>query len=234
MSEPINHMSPTQQKAHARKLNAEADLALAELDIKVAELRQYEATAESSEMVLEMARDKQKLYHATDAQHRTIRFLGQVTGSTVKDAVDRLVSFHRIDPECAVKIVIDSPGGDIISGFHLFDTILWMRGEGHHITTIANGMAASMGGVLLQAGSHRIMTPQSSMLIHEAAFAAGGSMGTVEDQVTYVKKLQDRILDILAERSTLTKRQIKVRWTRKNWWLMAKEALDLGFVDAIK
>ncbi len=229
-----NKMSPTEQKANARKLNAEADLALAELDIKVAELRQYEATAESSEMVLEMARDKQQLYNATDAQHRTIRFLGQVTGSTVKEAVDRLVSFHRIDPGCAIKIVIDSPGGDIIGGFHLFDTILWMREEGHYITTIAMGAAASMGAVLLQAGSHRIMTPQSSMLIHEAQFVTGGSMGTVEDQVDYVKKLQARILDILAERSTLSKRQIKQRWTRKNWWLMAEEALELGFVDAIK
>ena len=95
-------------------------------------------------------------------------------------------------------------------------------------------MAASMGGVLLQAGTRRIMAPQSSLLIHEAQFNTSGSFGQVEDQVDYVKKLQERILDILAERSTLSKRQIKTRWLRKNWWLMADEALELGFVDAIK
>ena len=50
----------------------------------------------------------------------------------------------------------------------------------------------------------------------------------------YVKKLQERILGILAERSTLSRRQIKTRWARKNWWLMADEALELGFVDALQ
>lgn len=232
--EEITTVSPAQQEAHAKKLEAEAEVALVEVQIKEQELRTFRASAESSEMALAMANDKLDLYHASDAHHRTIRFLGQVTSNTAVEAVDKLVSFHRLDPECDITFVIDSAGGDIIAGFHLFDTMLWMRAEGHQITTIANGMAASMGGVLLQAGSTRIMTPQSSMLIHEAQFSAGGSFGVIEDQVDYVKKLQDRILDILAERSTLSKAQIKTRWTRKNWWLMAKEAHKLGFVDDIK
>lgn len=227
-------MSQDQQEAHARKMNAEADLSAAELEIRVAELRTFKASAESAEMVLKMSRDKEALYNASDAKHHTVRFIGTVNGNTAASAVEKLVSYHRIAPECAITFVIDSGGGDIIAGFHLFDTLLWLRENNHHITTVALGMAASMGGVLLQAGSTRIMAPQSSLLIHEAQFATSGSFGQVEDQVEYVKKLQDRILDILAERSTLSKRQIKTRWMRKNWWLMADEALTLGFVDDIK
>jgi len=226
-------MSPQQKKAHARKLNAEADLAEAELLIRSQELRSMTANAERAEQIAEIELAKHRLYHASDHEHRTIRFLGQVTSNSVKGTVEKLVTFHRIDPGCEVTMIIDSPGGGIIEGFHLFDTMLWMRAKGHHITTIANGMAASMGGVLMQAGSKRIMTPQASMLIHEAQFAAMGTFGEVEDEVNYVKMLQDRILGILAERSTLSKGQIRRKWKRKNWWLMAEEALELGFVDAI-
>ena len=227
-------MSPEQQEAHTRKMNAQTALAGAELEIRQAELRTFVAQAESSEMVLEMSRDKQALYNASDAKHHTVRFLGQVNGNTTTAAVEKLVSFHRTDPECDITFVIDSSGGDIIAGFHLFDTLLWLRNEGHYLRTLAVGHAASMGGVLLQAGTYRIMAPQSSLLIHEAQFNTSGSFGQVEDQVEYVKKLQERILSILAERSALSRRQIKTRWARKNWWLMADEALELGFVDALQ
>ncbi len=226
--------SKAEQVAAARKLNAEADLAEAELLISQQELKQVTAAAERAEQTAETERKKHAIEGASDHEHRTIRFLGTVSDTTVKATIEKLVKFHRIDPECDITMIIDSPGGGIIEGFHLFDTMLWMRDQGHGITTVASGMAASMGGVLLQAGSKRIMTPQASMLIHEAQFIAMGSWGDVEDEVEYVRKLQDRILSILAERSTLSKRQIKTRWKRKNWWLMAPEALEHGFVDAIQ
>ena len=97
--------------------------------------------------------------------------------------------------------MFDSPGGGIIEGFSLFDQILWLRANGHQVTTIGQGMAASMAGVLLQAGDIRIMSPQASLLIHEASFGAMGSFGQVEDQVKFVKKLQERILELAGSAS---------------------------------
>ena len=222
------------QAAKARQLNAEADLLDAEMKIRQQELRQATTRANLGEKNYGQEEDRLETYYASDYHHRTLRFIGQVGATSVRDAVETITTFHRVDPGCDITMIIDSPGGGITEGFHLFDTILWLRGEGHKFTTIANGMAASMGGVLLQAGDVRVMTPQASLLIHEASFGAGGSMGSVEDQVEYVKMLQDRILFILAERSTMTKTQIKNKWKRKNWWLMAEEALELGFVDAIR
>ena len=227
MSDTARYSRTKEEKeANARRLNAEALLAetnaeLSQTVLVVEQQTTAKATAEYDNWL------------ASDSERHVLRYLGAVSPAAVHAAIAKLVRWHRLAPKCDVTFIIDSPGGDIISGFHLFDTMLWMRREGHEVTTIASGMAASMGGVLLQAGSTRIITPQASMLIHEASFGAVGSMGTIEDEVEYVKKLQGRIAEILAERSTLSVAQIKNRWKRKNWWLMADEVLELGFADKL-
>jgi ATP-dependent Clp endopeptidase proteolytic subunit ClpP len=205
-----------------------------------AKTQQIEAKVEKARLQAEVARIElgktleQEAYRLADDDHnRVYRFLGAVTDGSAKTAVATLVRWHRIDPGCDITFLIDSPGGGIIEGFHLFDTMLSLRNEGHTITTVTNGMAASMGGILLQAGDERIAGPNASILIHEASFGAMGSMGQVEDTVEFAKKLQERLLTILAQRSTLSKQQIRNRWKRKNWWLDADEALKWGFVDSI-
>src|SRR5574341_658348 len=115
----------------------------------------------------------------------------------------------------------------------LWDFLLELRQRGHKLTTVARGYAASMAGILLQAGDERVIGPESWLLIHEASFGVVGSYGEVEDRVEWVKKIQARILDIFASRSKLSRSQIKRRWHRKDWWLDSDEALKLGFVDRI-
>jgi ATP-dependent Clp endopeptidase proteolytic subunit ClpP len=215
------------QLAKASALEAEARKTLAEA-------LAAEARAAVAQLELNRAVEKEGARLADDDHNRVYRFLGGVTGASSLAAVAQLVEWNRLDPGCDITFIIDSPGGGIIEGFHLFDVMLSLRKDGHHITTITNGMAASMGGILLQAGDRRIAGPNASILIHEASFGAMGSMGQVEDTVEFAKKLQERLLGILAERSSLTKTQIRNRWKRKNWWLDADEALKFGFVDAIE
>jgi len=116
----------------------------------------------------------------------------------------------------------------------LFDHIVTMRANGWHVTTTARGYAASMAGILLQAGDVRTMGRQSYLLIHEVQAAAMGTMGEIEDEVEFLKKIQNRILSIFAERSRLTVPQLRRRWKRKNWWLDSDEALKLGIVDEVR
>ena len=71
-------------------------------------------------------------------------------------------------------------------------------------------------------------------MIHEASFGSSGKTSEVEDRVEWVKRVQERILDIFAARSHMTKRAIKTKWARKDWWLSSDEALKAGFVDAIR
>jgi ATP-dependent Clp endopeptidase proteolytic subunit ClpP len=219
-SAPRDEAAKSRDEAEARKLTAEA--------------REAEANARVAELKLQAAEEGEQARLADDDHRRVLRFVGAVQETTVKPSIDRLVRWHRLEPKCDITIIFDSPGGGIIEGFALFDQIIWLRNNGHKVTTIGQGMAASMAGVLLQAGDVRIMSPQASLLIHEASFMTGGSFGQVEDQVKFVKKLQERILDIFADRSKLSKTQIRKRWTRTNWWLDANEALELGFVDDVR
>ncbi len=95
------------------------------------------------------------------------------------------------------------------------------------------GMAASMGGILLQAGDKRVIGSESVLLVHEISFGAGGKIGEVEDEVAFAKMLTQRVLKIFANRTKMTARQIDAKWKRKDWWMDSDEALKLGFVDEI-
>jgi ATP-dependent protease ClpP protease subunit len=98
-----------------------------------------------------------------------------------------------------------------------------------------------MAGVLLQAGSERVMGREAWMLIHEASFLAMGKMGEVTDTVEWVKRLCERITNIFADKAATKtgkspkaiKAFIKKNWTRKDWWISAEEALEYGFCDRV-
>jgi ATP-dependent Clp endopeptidase proteolytic subunit ClpP len=206
-------------KAEARRANAEAAAA--------------EYRAEEAHIDLEREKLRRELELASDWHHRVYRFSDPIKDDTVSKCIATLSNWNRIDPKCDMTIVFYSPGGGVVSGFGLFDFLTELKEDGHHLTTVSRGMAASMAAVLLQAGQTRIMGPQASLLIHEGSFGAIGSAGEVEDTVKWANKLRDRILEVLAERSNLSRAQIKNRWHRTDWWLMSDEALKYGFCDAV-
>jgi ATP-dependent Clp protease protease subunit len=148
--------------------------------------------------------------------------------------MSKLTEWHRRDPKCDIDIVFSSPGGSIIDGFELFDFIQELRAKGHKVITGSLGMAASMAGILLQAGDLRWIGHQSWMMIHRAAFGAIGKTFEIEDEVRLVKRIEERIVDIFTSRSNLTKLKIKRNWDRKDWWIDADEAVTLGLVDEIR
>ena len=133
-----------------------------------------------------------------------------------------------------MEIIFSSPGGSIIDGFELFDHIQQLRNEGHHITTGTLGYAASMAGILLQAGDTRWVGQQAWLMIHRAAFGAYGKTFEIEDEVKFIKRIEERILDIFTSRSKLTTNKIKRNWDRKDWWISADESIDLGLVDEVR
>lgn len=205
-----------------------AEIAKLESERKLIELR--------SKALRLSIKDKQREeldYLAGAHQHRLYHFFGPVDKSSAAGCLETLAYWSRRDPGCDIKIVFNSPGGSVIDGLALYDELQALKENGHNITTVARGMAASMGAVLLQAGDTRIIGRNAHMLIHQISYGAIGSFGEIEDEVSFAKQLQDRLLDILEERSTLTKKQIKNRWERKNWWLGADEVIGSGFADIV-
>ena len=212
-----------------------------ELEKLKAETRRVEAEALKFEMEAGKAQlDYEKAYATrtkellSDDENHLYRFSKEVGTTSVQACMSKLTQWHRSDPKCSIEIVFSSPGGSIIDGFELFDYIQELRNKGHEVTTGSLGMAASMAGILLQAGSKRWIGHQAWMMIHRAAFGAIGKTYEVEDEVKLVKRIEERCLDIFVSRSKLTKLKIKRNWDRKDWWIDADECLDLGLVDEVR
>lgn len=215
-------------EAESRKFEAEARKAAAEAETA-------ELSAEVNRTIRDGAIRAHKAALASDSHHHIYRFSTGVGETSVKACMSKLAEWMRQDPRPQrIEIVFSSPGGSIIDGFVLFDYIQQVRRSGIHVTTSTLGYAASMAGVLLQAGDDRVMGKESWLLIHEASFGASGSLADVTDTVDWVKRMQDRLVDIYAERSGKSKTWIKKKFERKDWWLNSTEALTHGFIDRIE
>ena len=218
----LDRVNAETRKLLAEALIAEATARKATAEAKDAEIRSYETQ-------LELAKRQ-----SSDDRNFLYRFSKDVSHVSVTSCISSLTQWHREDPECSMEIVFSSLGGSIVDGMELFDFIQHLRNEGHKITTGTLGYAASMAGILLQAGDVRWMGHQAWVMIHRAAFGAIGKTFEIEDEVRYVKRIEDRILDVFTSRSHLSKLKIKRNWDRKDWWISSDEALELGLVDEVR
>jgi ATP-dependent protease ClpP protease subunit len=133
-----------------------------------------------------------------------------------------------------VRIVVDSPGGEVFAASGLIDGLLSLRAEGHKVTIVVNGMAASAAGWILQAADERIIGPNSWIMIHGVSTGATGKIGDIEADLKLTKRLEAKGLHFLAQRAKMPMEEIKKHIdSGEDWWLDAREALAAGFVDAI-
>ena len=214
-------------KANARRAEAEALQAEAGARKAQAEAGLVELTLDNEE------RAKQQIL-ASDTYNRVYRFDSSVDSKSVGSAISRLNIWHRLEPGCDITIIFTSPGGEVVAGMAFYDYLIGLRNAGHRLTTVAQGVAASMAGILLQAGEVRVMGRESYLLIHEIQAGVLGSFGEISDRVKWVELVQGRIIEIFASRSKLSKSELKKRWSRTDWWLDSDEALKLGIVDEVR
>jgi ATP-dependent Clp protease protease subunit len=211
-------------------------LAPQEIALLEAEKRQVEIETAKAEIELRRMQEEDRDSAARSSVARHLWINDVIGGSNSDLWFHALQVWDRRDPGKPVTVDINSPGGSITDGLALYDQLMRMRRNGTHVTTRATGLCASMAAVLLQAGEIRKMDARAKLLIHEGSATFGGtlSVGEQEDFRSFSEMLQSDLLDILAERSTLSKRGIKAKWRRKDWYLTAEEALKLGFVDVIE
>jgi ATP-dependent Clp protease, protease subunit len=165
---------------------------------------------------------------------RVYMFADEVSEESVRKALETFDRWHRRNPGAPIEVILNSPGGRVTEGLALFDYLRWLSGQGHHITTVALGRAASMGSVLLQAGDTRVVGRNSMIMLHEVAAGASGTVQRVQDQVVHMNRVQEQLIALLCERSKLTPAKLRKRWVHHDWWLSASEALEFGLVDEIR
>ena len=182
---------------------------------------------------LEEKRHDARLRESTEASARTYTFTGEVTTRSIQMAVAHIGSMVRQDGGTPIQVVLNTPGGSVFAGLALYDYLRLIQAQGTPVETVAVGMAASRGAVLLQAGGTRTITPNSYVLVHEVSSWADGTVSAMRDSVESSKRLHDQLINILAERATLSVDVIRERSERRDWWLSAPEALEVGLVAAV-
>jgi len=223
----MSKYTPEESTARARRLNAEAE----KLE---AEARSFKAKATADELALKMTQEKDARTRASDHHHLIYRFSGPVNTQSVGSCIETLTEWHRLYPGETIEVIFNSGGGSIIDGFELFDFLVDLGENGHEVITGCTGMAASMAGILVQAGTTRWMSKESWYMIHQAAFGAMGKTFEVEDTVEWIKRIQKRILEIFVARSDLKMATLKRKWERKDWWIDSDEALKVGLIDEVR
>lgn len=161
-----------------------------------------------------------------------IVFLGTAIDDQVANAVIAQLLFLQMeDPNKDIHIYINSPGGSVTAGLAIYDTMQFMTCD---IVTYCIGMAASMGAVLLCAGTKgkRFALPNSDIMIHQVSGGAQGTASDVERTVEFMYKLKKRLIHILARHTGKTDEQVKGDSDR-DYYMTADEAKNYGIVDTV-
>ncbi len=161
-----------------------------------------------------------------------IVFLGSPVNDEVANIlIAQLLFLEAENPEKDVYLYINCPGGSVYAGLAIYDTIQFMRAP---VATICMGMAASMGAVLLAAGTsgRRSSLPNSRIMIHQPS---GGSQGTAADIEIQAKEIiyaRERINEILAEHTNQPLEKITDDVDRDRF-MSPVEAVEYGLIDTI-
>jgi len=161
-----------------------------------------------------------------------IIFLGTPVMDEVANIVQaQLLFLESADPKRDITMFINSPGGSVLAGLGIYDTMQYVAPD---ISTICTGLAASMSAVLLAAGTQgkRTCLKHSRVMIHQPL---GGMQGQVTEMEIYyklVKEQQKSLYDILAHHTGKSYEQIEKDCDRDNW-MTAQEAQEYGLVDEV-
>ena len=135
------------------------------------------------------------------------------------------------DPKKDINIYINSPGGSVTAGLAIYDTMQFVT---CNVNTYCMGMAASMGAVLLLAGTkgNRFALPNSHVMIHQVSGGAQGTASDVERTVEFMYELKKKLNEIIAKHTGKTIKQVEDDADR-DYYMSAQEACDYGIVDKV-
>ena len=161
-----------------------------------------------------------------------IIFLGTGINDQVANLmVAQLLFLNREDPTAEIQMYINSPGGQVYAGLAIYDTMKLISAP---IMTVAVGVTASFGTVLLTAGTkgRRFALPNATIHMHQPLGGAEGQASDILIQAKEISRLREQLNGILIEASGKT-REVIERDTDRDFYLDAKSAVEYGLVDAV-
>ena len=177
--------------------------------------------------------DKTKIQDAIDRkliEERKVFLWGQVDDKSAKHVIDRLMYLDALDVE-DIHLYINSPGGYVTSGFAIYDCMKSLKSD---VSTICTGFAASMGSILLSAGTKgkRLIQPHARVMIHQPSGGARGPASDIEITALEILKTKELSARLLAENCNQSVEKIMKDFNRDHW-MGADESVAYGIVDKI-
>jgi len=161
-----------------------------------------------------------------------IIFLGTAIDDTVSNIITaQLLFLESIDPSKDIMIYMNTPGGSVYAGLGIYDTMQFINPD---VATICTGMAASMGAVLLCAGTKgkRSALRHSRVMIHQPLGGVQGQASDIEITAREIKKIKNELYQIISEHSG---QSFETVWEDgdRDHWMIADEALKYGMIDEV-
>ena len=166
---------------------------------------------------------------------RDVYLIGDIDKDTARASIERIRELANDGPG-PINLYLNTAGGNVTDGLALHDAIGQVVAQGVEVAVVVQGMAYSMGSIVLQAASpgRRLCFPHSWIMIHEPAKWAGWQSTTAAAQhLDRLKQMQSQIYRILSARSGKALRQIIRDTKRTDFYLDASKALEYGLVDHV-
>ena len=164
--------------------------------------------------------------------HQRIIVLGQEVDDPIANRLcGQLLLLSAEDPRAPISLYINSPGGSVSAGLAIYDTMRLIPNE---VSTLALGLAGSMGQFLLTAGTpgKRFCLPHAQVLMHQGSAGFGGTAADVEIYAEQLERIGGLLLRLTAEHTGQPYATVELD-SRRDRWFTAEEARDYGLIDQI-
>jgi ATP-dependent Clp endopeptidase proteolytic subunit ClpP len=223
-------------KKELNNLRLQAEVRQALIEAEKAEL-EYDAAARFREQA-----DRKERFRFRGHQDGKFFLDDAVIGSTVDALTYKIRAFvdgydeAKKKDKPGIQLDISSPGGSVFAGWRLYDELRAASHRGHEVTTVVRGMAASMAGVIAQAGDHRIVGPEALLMIHAPSTMTMGNTADIKDEARFLERIEDRFVTAYMSRANtkkISEKKFRENFNRKDWWVSATDSLSYGFCDQI-
>ena len=184
-------------------------------------------------MVVEQSNRGERAY---DIYSRLLKdriiFIGSAIDNEIANLiVAQLLFLESEDPEKDISFYINSPGGVVTAGMAIYDTIQYIKPD---VATVCIGQAASMGALLLTAGTKgkRFVLPNSRVMIHQPLGGAQGQATDIKIQAAEILKMKDKLNEILSFHTGQNIERI-AEDTERDFFMSAEQAKEYGIVDKV-
>ena len=184
-------------------------------------------------MVVEQSGRGERAYdiYSRLLKERVIFLVGEVNDHMANLIVAQLLFLESENPEKDISLYINSPGGSVSAGMAIYDTMNFIKPD---VSTLCNGMAASMGAFLLSSGAKgkRFSLPNSKIMIHQPLGGARGQATEIEIAAREIVKTRAHLNRILSENTGQPLAKIELD-TERDYYLSAAESKEYGLIDEV-